>query len=129
MKDGNLRTLFRSHMPEGMWVSVESGDVSAGIPDSHYIFPGGNCGWIEFKRGKGKRKISVGLRPMQVAWLERYSRLGGTAFVAVRTDTGLYLVSAGCARDLAEGRLLPLVSCLGAPAVWDWAAVRRALDG
>ena len=102
--DDGLRPIFRQHLPQLMWTSIETGGTGLGVPDSHYLAPArlacpqcrdlkesmrmcycaisaGAEGMIEYKRTDG---WAVDLRPEQVAYLTRRARLGGRAFVGVR---------------------------------------------
>ncbi len=120
MSDGGLRQIFSKHIPKAMWVPVETGSTALGVPDSHYCFPGGASGWIENKLvSSGWR---VGMRPMQVSWLERYSRYGGRCFIAVRKDGDFYLFRGSDARAVDELGLRAgfLVTCTGGQSRWDW---------
>ena len=130
MIDGGLRQIFRTHLPDAFWQSIETGSTGRGIPDSHYIFPGGVSGWIEYKATKAN---AVAVRPEQIAWLERYRRNGGRAFVAVRTRSGCSLFDGLAARSLAQGGCKAVPSALliglwaGGPSGWDWAHIRTRL--
>ena len=141
MRDGNLRQLFREHLPEAHWVPVETWSTGQGVPDSEYCFPGGASGWIENKKTSGWR---VFIEPHQVAWLERRARAGGRCFVAIRrkTETGprrgkasdeLILIRGRDARLLVDGDIKSIydkvLHCYGGPSRWDWEDVRRALKG
>lgn len=141
--DGGLRALFRAHIADAMWQSVETSGVGRGVPDAWYIFPGGVAGWVEFKLTATR---NVGLRPEQVAWLDRVGRLGGRAWVACRRQhpggprrgvaaDELWLLPATLAREAAvEGlrdELYEQAFCWwwsGGPRRWDWAGVRMALE-
>jgi hypothetical protein len=136
--DGGLRELFRKHLPQFHWVSIESKMTGSGIPDANYCLDGRE-GWVEFKLTSG---WTVGLRPEQVAWHLQRSRVGGRTFIAVRrqrpagkrveaTDE-LWLIRGGGAKMLKVGGLksphVPLsVYCFRGPANWNWTAVGRAL--
>lgn len=136
--DGGLRTLFRQKFPDFFFQSIEVGTVGRGVPDSHFLAPGGTAGWIEYK---ATLTTKVPLRPEQVAWIDRYGRLGGRAFVAVRRAhpggprrgdplDELYVFAAKDVVQLArEGVLLtPCVArCEGNVRRWDWDKVRAAL--
>lgn len=138
--DGGLRGAFRTKFPDFMWQSIEVGTVGRGVPDSFFLAPGGIAGWIEYK---STLTTKVPLRPEQTAWLSRYERLGGRAFVAVRRRHGggprkgdpldeLYVFSAKDVVQLArEGVLLtPCVArCEGNIRRWNWEKVRQALLG
>lgn len=121
--DGHLRRLFRQNMPEAQWTPIETGATAAGVPDCEFCFPGGLQGWVEFKASKS---LAVGLRPEQVSWLLRRSRIGGRCFVAVRRDRELFLYSGAQAADLRDQglRLPPIGRWSGQ---WRWPEVRRML--
>jgi len=149
--DGDLRKLFREHLPKIHWQSVETGGTGRGIPDSN------GCGlttdannsvvgiefWIEFKVTAA---WAVALRPEQVGWLTQRARHGGRVFVAVRrTSKGgprsgppsdeLWLLDGQYARDIKQDglRKLPAGSLLsrstGGPAQWDWQKIETAILG
>lgn len=137
--DAGLRAIFRDHLKQVQWTSIETGGTGRGIPDSEFCFPGGVTGWIEFKAAEG---WAVDMRPEQVGWLARRARMGGAAFVAVRRQAPagprrgpavdeLWLFPAGAAKTLKQqglrGAAAPLGCWPGGPAAWDWAAVTRAL--
>lgn len=135
--DGGLRPLFRQKLPTIHWVSIETGGTGRGIPDSNGCRDG-NEFWVEFKQTKTH---SVGLRPEQVAWLMRRSRVGGSCFVAVRcrTEAGprrgpardeLWLFRGSDAVELKQDGLnccLHLGVWEGGPANWCWAEIERQL--
>src|SRR6266550_8267427 len=78
--DGGLRALFRQHLPQFDWCSIESPITGAGIPDSNFCCKGVE-GFIEFKQTKG---WAVTLTPEQCGWISRRHRCGGRVLVAVR---------------------------------------------
>lgn len=130
-RDGGLRQLFQTAMREAHWQAIETWSTGQGVPDAEYCFPGGIGGWVEFKKANG---WSAGLRPEQVAWLERRARVGGRTFVAVRkqlkSQDDLY-VFAGI--DVRQLHLLgltgvkPLILTSGGPAKWDWPGVKKVI--
>lgn len=140
MTDGNLRKLFQKHLPEAHWQAVESFSTGQGMPDANYCFPGGAEGWIENKQTSG---WTVDMRPEQIAWLERRSRLGGRTFIAVRRQVptgprrgaavdGLWLYLGSQARELASRGLKnpkdePLFKWSGGPANWNWPDIKAWL--
>lgn len=140
--DGGLRPLFREHLPQFDWTSVETGATAGGVPDSSFCC-GGCEGWIEFKWTGG---WTVPLRPVQVGWISRRVRHGGRVFVGVRQLASpgprrdrrdrLWLLAGSAARELkvlgiADHSRLPEGAVLGwwdgGPARWDWAAVSDLL--
>lgn len=141
--DDGLRPLFRKHIPQFFWTSIETGGTGRGIPDSHYLVTGGAAGWIEFKATDGH---AVTLTEFQVGWLTRYARMGGRAHVAVRRRHGggprrgppvdeLHVLPGGLALQARQGGLRdPAVLAAaatwrGGPARWDWDAVAALLAG
>jgi hypothetical protein len=127
--DGRLRQLFKAHLPEFDWQSI---DVTSGrgVPDSNACYDGIEL-WIEHKATKGQRVI---VRPEQVAWIERRLRHGGRVFIAVRrfnsrTDE-LFLLCGAAARFLARGQwpsTLALSHWQGGPARWNWPEIKTIL--
>jgi hypothetical protein len=83
MKDGDLRTIFRSELARFQWTSVETAGTASGVPDSEFCTPEGIQGWIEFKHTS---IFAVHVRPLQVAWIMRRSRYGGNTWIAVRRE-------------------------------------------
>jgi hypothetical protein len=95
-RDGDLRSIFRQHLPRAQWTSIETGAVAGGVPDSEYCFPDGKQGWIEFKEIKtGWYVKATRSWVAQVAWISRRTRLGGVVHVACKRGGDLYLVR-GC---------------------------------
>jgi hypothetical protein len=145
-RDGDLRSLFRRHLPQFDWQPIETGAISPGVPDSNACGrDGSGTGvdfWCEFKRTSG---WSVGLDPFQVAWIHRRYRAGGRVWVAVRRwhDGGprlgdpvdeLWLIYGGHVLELAQVGLRldqALVSGVwrGGAGRWDWGCVGRLLIG
>ena len=137
--DGELRQLFRKHLPKVFWHSIESGMTGRGVPDSHFCYQS-IAGWIEYKQTRG---WAVGMRPEQVGWALQYARAGGRSFVAVRRrvaegtrrgaadelwlvrGTGAAALKAGGPRGLPSDSLAGQWS--GGPAAWAWDAVLAAL--
>lgn len=128
--DGGLRGLFRGVMTEAHWVAVETGETAGGVPDSNYCFPGGVAGWVEYKRTDG---IAVRVRPGQVAWIDRRTRLGDRVSIAVVREVGrhagLYLYPGDQVRNVADQGIAatPAVFLPGLRSSWDWAQVRAFL--
>lgn len=128
MIDGKLNQLLRKHLPEVDWVRIESGSTGLGIPDLNYAFDGRE-GWIELKEVKAGFKI--GMRPQQVAWIERRVRHGGKVLVMVRKEDEVWLFGGYLVRSLLIDGLrignAALVHSSGQPATWDWATMRSHL--
>lgn len=123
--DGGLRQLFRANLRQAHWNSVETGGTAQGVPDSEYCFPGGPCGWVEFKQIRG---WVVPLRPAQIGWLTRRSRMGGRCWVAVRKEGTLWLVpgsEAAAIREVGMRGITPVGE--GGPSEWDWAEIAEQL--
>lgn len=128
--DGKLNSLLRQHLPEVDWVRIESGGTGLGIPDLNYCF-NGREGWIELKGIVGGFK--VGMRPGQVAWIERRIRHGGKVLIFVRKADEAWLFDGNKVRDLVTAGIglriggQALVHYEGQPATWDWRYVRDRL--
>ncbi len=119
--DGGLRAIFHQHIKDAQWTAIETGVVSLGVPDSEYCFPGGVQGWIEFKRCAGN---VVTIRPQQVAWIDRRSRLGGRVFVGVMNKKDLLIYSGRDVRALKTSGLKGATPLLTG---WDWDKIRQLL--
>ena len=126
MIDGGLRQLFRKHLPDFDFQSIEVG-FDRGVPDTNFCCEGVE-GWIEFKETKG---IKVNVSPEQCAWMARRARAGGRTFIAVRQRTGeddlLWIASGEFGERLREAGLSPnstLGSFPGGPRAWNWAKIR-----
>lgn len=131
LRDGELRKIFREHLPAVHWQSVETGGTGRGVPDLNGCY-NGNEVWIENKSAVGFRVL---LRPEQVAWLERRDRAGGRTFIAVRKGKdALYLFPGRAARLLLRNTLRTLPSSLlgtwkGLPSAWNWVEISDILFG
>lgn len=142
--DGGLRQLFRKHLPIIHWQSIEVPSIAKGVPDCNGCYEGVDF-WIENKKTIG---YTIGLRPEQVAWLDRRGRCGGTVFIAVRRMAKkgprrgpgcdeLWLLDGRASRainalkSLAAVRMsrpeLVLLVEEGGPSHWQWSAVEHAL--
>jgi hypothetical protein len=127
--DGGLRPLFKKHIPEGDWVSVETWSTGRGVPDLNYCI-NGHEGWIELKTTEG---WAVTVRPEQVAWIERRLRAGGRVFLAVRRKRHeLWLLAGEDARALmlhGLKALNPLYrSDMEGPSRWNWSLISKILQ-
>ena len=135
--DGNLRQLFRAHLKDVFFTSVETGATGRGTPDSYAIYKGSSC-WIEFKQTKAWKTT---LTPEQISWHLRHSRNGGRSFIAVRRQhflggnnqyDELWIMDGNIAdictslRDISLG-LTNIWS--GGAARWDWNQIRQVLFG
>jgi hypothetical protein len=81
IKDGGLRSLFRTKFPHFQWSSIETAGTASGVPDSEFCTPEGVQGWIEFKR---THIFYVQFKTFQPAWIDQRSRYGGNVWIAVR---------------------------------------------
>ncbi len=81
MSDGGLRSIFRTHLKQYQWTSIESAGTISGIPDSEFCTPNGIQGWIEYKKTD---IFYVAIDPFQVAWNMQRCRYGGRSWIAVR---------------------------------------------
>jgi hypothetical protein len=129
--DSALRSLFRKHLPQFDWCTVETGIAGRGVPDVNYCCMGIE-GWCEFKRADHWR---VTIRPEQIGWAERRIDHGGRVFCAVRqkrNDT-LWIFSGVAMRHLKDSRIDNVDVALGfwdgGPSLWDWDRVTRILIG
>jgi hypothetical protein len=121
-------------MPEGDWVSVETGGTMGGVPDSNYCFPGGFEGWVE---GKLTHTWKVNLRPSQIGWLSRRSRRGGRCFVFVRRvnrgDDELWAIWGSDVEEFSRSgasleKFSPIAGLWkGGPSRWNWAEIKALL--
>jgi hypothetical protein len=128
MADGDLRQIFRQHLPRFDWLAVETGLTSLGVPDSNYCYDG-HEGWVEMKKANGWR---TRVSPAQVGWAERRLRHGGKVFVAIRKRKDLWLYTGWALRDLISGRIDAAYSIgqwTGGPAAWDWEKISGYLVG
>jgi len=78
--DGNLRTLFKRHLPHVFWQSLETGGTARGVPDTYFMYKG-ISGFIEMKKID---KNFINIDAFQIGWHEKFSRAGGKSYVAVR---------------------------------------------
>ena len=125
--DAGLRILFRQHLPQFDWQSIETGATGRGVPDANYCCNGIE-GWIEMKSATHWR---AKVRPEQVGWAARRLDHGGRVFAAVRKGRdSLFLYHGSRLRDLCSERL-DVVPALGrwdgGPGRWDWREVGNLL--
>lgn len=136
--DGGLRKLFRQHIPDCDFQSVETWSTGQGVPDLNYCLAG--CeGWIELKQTAA---WAVKVQPGQVGWIERRLRAGGRVLIAVRRQTTpgprrgtavdeLWLLDGGMIRTLADAGLgepiNALIVCSGGPARWNWPEIKSLM--
>jgi hypothetical protein len=131
-RDGDLRSIFRQHLPRAQWTSIETGAVAGGVPDSEYCFPDGKQGWLEFKEIKtGWFVKNTRSWVAQVAWISRRVRLGGRADIAVLRGSTLYMVYGADAERLRDDGLqgAPWVALCydGGPRYWNWRTIEEML--
>ena len=128
-RDGGLRKVYRTYLPDFHWQSVETPLTGSGVPDSNYSYQGVE-GWIENKSARGNH---VAIRREQVAWLERRARAGGRCFIGVRQGDTYWLLRPAAARQLLTIGLHKLPSAYvlgrwpGGPARWDWPKIAAIL--
>jgi hypothetical protein len=137
IKDGGLRSLFRSKFPHFQWTSVETAGTASGVPDSEFCTPDGIQGWIEFKRTTA---FYVVFQEFQPAWIYQRSRYGGNAWIAVRRIPTakkfegvdeLWLVRGIQAKILAKEGLTDAVESIhwsGGPRNWNYAEIEEILN-
>jgi hypothetical protein len=128
--DGELRTLFRKHLPMVAWSTIETGGVEPGVPDFNGLYEGIEF-WVEMKKTDA---WAVEVKAAQVGWHKlRQSKLGRTFFAVRRRNAGddeLYLIQgnlAGTLRDKGLRQCPYLIKTTGGPSSWAWAAVLDAL--
>lgn len=123
-RDGDLRILFRKHLPKVFWTSVETGATGRGTPDSFGCYEG-SMFWIEFKEAKHWKVI---IRPEQIAWHLRLARNGGNSWIAIRrTSKELWLIRGA---DVDRASLLAKPGRYywdGGPRAWDWDAILQLI--
>lgn len=129
--DNGLRSVFKDHLKSWHFTPIETGGIVSGVPDAEYCAPGGVSGWIEFKYVRGPKSNDVGLRPAQVAWIDRRVRSGGRAFIAIQRKSELFLYSGVGVKELKRNGLASQLGLLYhgvTQRAWDWDAVRRILS-
>lgn len=127
MIDGGLRKLFHDKVKGVAWTPIETGAVVGGVPDSFFAAPGGVSGWVEYKKAAADK---AGLRPLQVAWIDRHYRLGLRVFIAIRHRKDVLLLYSGAGAKMLhlEGIKAARPFLLGAwAAPWDWDEVKDVL--
>lgn len=124
--DGELAALLRHHLPMVHWQRIETAGVGNGVPDLNYCYQWTE-GWVELKKATGN---VVGVRPTQVAWIERRLRAGGRVFIMIRRADSVWLrdgstARALCSAELTLKNLAPDGS--GGPAKWPWTKILNTL--
>jgi penicillin-binding protein-related factor A (putative recombinase) len=129
--DGGLRILFRKHLPQVHWTTVESRFTESGIPDLNGCFDGVEF-WVECKLARGWKVV---IRPSQIAWMSRRIRSGGICFIAARRKTKsadefwlFHGRDIQILRTHGLQRLTPIVAANGGPTHWPWNDVVAALQ-
>jgi hypothetical protein len=145
--DNGLRPLFRQHIPDFDWCTIETGMTTQGVPDSNYcgrpLTPRGPGfeGFVEYKATDG---YVVDLRPEQIGWICRRVRWGGRVWIAVRRQSTagprkgsavdeLWVFPGRLAKEARLGGLRDSAVAAsakvwhGGPARWDWRAVAARL--
>ena len=133
--DGGLRALFRKHIPQFAWTSIESALTVDGIPDAYYCASGGIDGWLECKATSA---WAVHIRASQIGWISRHVRYGGRAFIAVRRrpiskrESGvdeLWLLPGKFVSSVSYGGLKAVIGSVweGGPRNWDWKTIAETL--
>src|SRR5262249_50106411 len=132
MRDGGLRSIFRKELHWYQWTSVETGLTAGGVPDSEFCTTNGTQGWIEFKQTK---IYYVQIKPLQIAWLMRRTRMGGNAWIAVRrtnkSSDELWLMSGDQAVNLHVNGLEGTSAWCWkeGPSFWNFEEVHSILSG
>jgi hypothetical protein len=135
-KDGDLRSIFRTKLRHWHWSTIETGVIAPGTPDSEFFTTEGVQGWIEFK---WTNIFYVQIKPLQVAWLMRRSRMGGNAWIAVRRtpqsqkelgSDELWIIAGHQAENLFRGGLKNIHALYweGGPANWNFEEIIRTLN-
>lgn len=138
--DDGLRALLRGRLPHvGQWVTIETGLVEQGVPDSNVIARlSGRETWIECKATDA---WAVTLRPAQIGWIFTRARYGGNVIIAVRRRSRkprkrvapydeLRVVDGQYVRELSTEGLRGVPQMLvtgGGPGRWDWKKLEEIL--
>jgi Holliday junction resolvase len=127
--DGELRAVFRHHLPRVGWTTIETAAVEPGVPDLNGCFDGVEF-WVEMKQTEG---WTVEVKAAQVAWHKLRQSKGGRTFFAVRRKrTDLYLIHGRHADVLKTEGLKTCPALLhygGGPSEWGWVEVLCTLLG
>jgi hypothetical protein len=128
--DGELRMIFRQHLPRVGWTTIETAAVEPGVPDFNGCYDGIEF-WVEMKQTSA---WAVEVKKSQVAWHRLRQSKGGRTFFAVRqrnaAQDNLFLINGSYAAKLRESGLKGcphLVLASGGPAKWNWIAILDAL--
>jgi hypothetical protein len=126
--DGELRKLFRRHLPRVAWSSIETGAVEPGVADMNGCRDGVEV-WVEMKKTDG---WTVDVKISQVAWHKLRQSRGGRTFFAVRRGDSLRIFHGRDAESLRAAGLKGTAALLttdGGPSSWDWAEIEKTLFG
>lgn len=127
--DGELRSVFRKHLPRVGWTSIETAGTEPGVPDLNGCYEGVEF-WVENKKTDA---WAVEVKPSQVGWHKLRQSKGGRTFFAVRRQRDeLHLIHGRYADVLRHDGLREcptLLLCEGGPAAWDWAGILGVLIG
>jgi hypothetical protein len=128
--DGGLRVLFRKHLPQVHWTTIESRFTESGIPDLNGCLDGVEF-WLECKLARGWKIV---VRPSQISWMSRRIRCGGRCFVAVRRKTksadefwlfhGADILTL---RTQGIAHVTPIIVWGDGPTRWPWGSIGAAL--
>jgi len=125
MSEAGLWKLVRANIKDADLQRLESGMTSRGIPDINGCKDGTEF-WVELKYTTTKK---VAIRPEQVAWLLRRSKVGGRTFVLVKTPKELYLYPGSLARELADDGLNVAPYHVWDIKAVDWNQLLKTLEG
>jgi hypothetical protein len=129
VSDGDLRKIFRNHLPMVAWSTIETGAVEPGVADLNGLLNGVEF-WVENKRTLA---YAVEVKPSQVAWHRlRWAKRGRTFFAVRRCGSELWLIEGRHALQLKDYGLRDCPTLLvadGGPARWPWARVLDLLVG
>lgn len=116
--DGGLRGRIAQGIVGPHWQAIETGGTGLGIPDLEGCW-GGHSVWIECKATEG---WAVGLRPEQIAWLQRRARVGGSSWIAVRRQGKKWWLPSAAYRGYADGAGEPelLAPTRAVDELWLW---------
>lgn len=132
MRDGDLRKLFKKHIPKFHWQPIETGAMGSGIPDTNWCFEGQE-GWVEYKWSD---RGLITLRPEQVGWIIERTRHGGNVKIAVRwTQYGEeyigifdgHMCEDFTRRSVIDNLEYMIYSSAGKPNIWVWNKIQEAL--
>jgi hypothetical protein len=118
MKESAFWQLVKRNLPEPdeVWERIEN-TAASGIPDVLIVSSSLPTYFIELKMARGNK---VPLRPSQVAWITRASRLHAPIFILVRKEDTIKLFAGKSVIDLVqEGWNTPSLFRTSKPFDWD----------